>query len=99
MSVLLSKIIDGLSIMYYNYVNKEVIIVMNYEIFKHKIKIDDEAYDSFGIVLYQNGTEVVRVYDVSTDYDSVTRLVGSLNDGSARPDDLPQILRSYFETA
>ncbi len=52
---------------------------MEYKVFAHLIKLEQESIKTYGIVLFVNGSEVLRVKDVSTDYNALIKFVDSLN--------------------
>lgn len=69
---------------------------MNYEIFKHEIVVENNKVETCGIVLYTNGSETLRIYDVSTDYSSLSKLVNSINASHLDPFHLGEVLEKYI---
>lgn len=69
---------------------------MCYEIFKHRISIENEEFETYGIVLYSMGNEVLRVFDVSTDYSSLSKFVESINETRLDPFCLGKTLEKYL---
>ncbi|MBO5944660.1 MAG: hypothetical protein J6Q50_05140 [Clostridia bacterium] len=69
---------------------------MRYEIFGHSVNIDGEEITTYGIVCYVDNTEAVRVYDVSTDFNSLSKLIESANASHLDPLKLGQTLEKYF---
>lgn len=69
---------------------------MKYEIFEHSVIIDGEKITTFGIVCYVDNAEAIRVYDVSTDYNSLSKVVESANASYLDPLKLGQALEKYF---
>ena len=72
------------------------ITTMQYEIFKHVIIIENDEVETYGIVLFTNGSETLRIYDVSTDYDSVSEFVSSINASHLDPFHLGEALEKYL---
>lgn len=52
---------------------------MEYRIFEHTINIENENVETYGIMLFANDYEVLRIYDVSTDYDMISAFVSKIN--------------------
>ena len=69
---------------------------MKYQLFKHVTKIEETEVDTYGIVLFTNGTETLRMYDVSTDYNSISNFVESINASHLDPFQLGQALEKYL---
>lgn len=69
---------------------------MIYQVFKHVTRIEGEEIDTYGIVLFTNNNETLRMYDVSTDYNSITKFVESINASHLDPFKLGQALEKYF---
>lgn len=69
---------------------------MHYETFKHEIDIENDRVETYGIVLYTNGSETLRIYDVSTDYNSISELVSSINASHLDPFRLGEELEKYL---
>lgn len=69
---------------------------MQYEIFKHEINIESDTVETYGIVLYTNGDEALRIYDVSTDYNSISEFVNSINASHLDPFRLGEALEKYI---
>ena len=69
---------------------------MTYKTFKHVIKVEGSLIDTYGIVLFINETEVLRMYDVSTDYNSISEFVNSINASHLDPFNLGQALEKYL---
>ncbi len=71
---------------------------MKYEYFKHSINIEEKLLDAYGIILFVNGNEVVRLYDISTDINVIEDLVNSLNNTKPNPFKLGELLEQYMDT-
>ena len=69
---------------------------MKYEIFEHSVIIDGEKITTYGIVCYVDNAEAIRVYDVSTDYNSLSKVVELANASYLDPLKLGQALEKYF---
>ncbi|MBR5201680.1 MAG: hypothetical protein IKW45_00285 [Clostridia bacterium] len=69
---------------------------MVYQLFKHVAKIEEIEIDTYGIVLFMNGTEILRMYDVSTDYNSISNFVKMINASHLDPFQLGQALEKYL---
>ncbi len=69
---------------------------MEYQLFKHVTKIEETEVDTYGIVLFTNETETLRMYDVSTDYNSISNFVESINASHLDPFQLGQALEKYL---
>lgn len=69
---------------------------MQYQIFEHIIKTEEDEVKTYGVLLVVNGNEAVRVYDVSTDYYAVSKLVDSINAIKLNPFRLGDILEYFF---
>ena len=69
---------------------------MEYKSFKHTINIENNDVETYGIILYVNDIEAVRVYDVSTDYASISEFVYKINASHLDPVELGQALEKYF---
>lgn len=69
---------------------------MKYEIFEHLTDIEGEEVNTYGIVCRVNNSDAVRLYDVSTDLNSVSEFVESINASRLDPLSLGQALEKYF---
>lgn len=69
---------------------------MRYQSFKHIVNIENDEIETYGIVLYVNESEAVRIYDVSTDYNSVSNFIDKINASHLDPSELGQALEKYF---
>mgnify|MGYP003293736842 CR=1 FL=1 len=69
---------------------------MIYQVFKHVTRVEEKDIDTYGIVLFTNGAETLRMYDVSTDYNSITKFVESINASHLDPFRLGQALEKYL---
>ena len=58
---------------------------MEYKIYEHLSTVEDEKIKTYGIALVANDNEVLRVNDVSTDYNAVSEFVNSLNEIRINP--------------
>ncbi len=72
---------------------------MKYRIFYHKVRGNGE-YDGFisaGIVVKNDsGNEVKRIFDVSTDFTALEKLVLSLNINDVSFEHLDSVLEDYY---
>ena len=86
--------------------NKSVIIAtincglenekMQYQVFNHTIVLENENIKTYGIVLYVNNCEVLRIYDVSTDYQAIIKFVDSINEKHLDPFKLGESLEEFI---
>ena len=53
---------------------------MYYKVFKHQTVIENTNIESYGIEVYENRALVRKLFDVSTDYGALSKLVDSLNE-------------------
>lgn len=72
------------------------LLIMKYEIFEHLTDIEGEEVNTYGIVCRVNNSDAVRLYDVSTDLNSVSEFVESINASRLDPLSLGQALEKYF---
>lgn len=69
---------------------------MQYQVFNHTIVLENENIKTYGIVLYVNNCEVLRIYDVSTDYQAIIRFVDSINEKHLDPFKLGESLEEFI---
>ena len=69
---------------------------MYYRIFKHKITIEETQVETYGINIYEYNVIVKKLYDVSTDYEALTRLVDSLNKNDIDIVHIDSILEDFY---
>ena len=69
---------------------------MQYQVFNHTIVIENENIKTYGIVLYVNNCEVLRIYDVSTDYQAIIKFVDSINEKHLDPFKLGESLEEFI---
>lgn len=69
---------------------------MQYQVFDHIINLENENIKTYGIVLYVNNFEVLRVYDVSTDYQAISDFVDSINKKHLDPFKLGESLEEFI---
>ncbi len=70
---------------------------MKYSVFYHKVKIESETFLSAGIIIEnEQGEEVRRIYDVSTDFDAIEKFTASLNENDVSPIHLESMLEDYY---
>lgn len=69
---------------------------MYYKVFKHQIVIENTNIESYGIEVYENRALVRKLFDVSTDYDALSRLVDSLNENKIESIHLDSILEDFY---
>lgn len=70
---------------------------MRYSVFYHKVKIESETVMSAGILIEdEQGEEVRRIYDVSTDFDAIERFTASLNENGVSLIHLESMLEDYY---
>ena len=69
---------------------------MQYQVFNHTIVLENENIKTYGIVLYVNNCEVLRIYDVSTDYQAIIKLVDSINEKHLDPFKLGESLEEFI---
>lgn len=69
---------------------------MQYHVFDHIINLENENIKTYGIVLYVNNREVLRVYDVSTDCQAISDFVDSINEKHLDPFKLGEWLEVFI---
>ena len=69
---------------------------MQYQVFNHTIIIENENIRTYGIVLYVNNCEVLRIYDVSTDYQAIIEFIDSINEKHLDPFKLGESLEDFI---
>ncbi len=69
---------------------------MQYQVFDHIINFENENIKTYGIVLYVNNFEVLRVYDVSTDCQAISDFVDSINKQHLDPFKLGESLEEFI---
>lgn len=69
---------------------------MYYKVFKHQIVIENTNIESYGIEVYENRALVRKLFDVSTDYDALSRLVDSFNENKIESIHLDSILEDFY---
>lgn len=69
---------------------------MQYQVFNHTIVLENENIKTYGIVLYVNNCEVLRIYDVSTDYQAIIKFVDSINEKHLDPFKLGESLEEFI---
>lgn len=69
---------------------------MQYQVFNHTIVLENENIKTYGIVLYVNDCEVLRIYDVSTDYQAIIKFVDSINEKHLDPFKLGESLEKFI---
>ncbi len=71
---------------------------MEYKVYEHLLKIENESIKSYGIVLFVNGSEVLRVRDVSTDYEEILDFVRELNEMHLDPFCLGNYIENFINS-
>ena len=69
---------------------------MQYQVFNHTIVLENENIKTYGIVLYVNNCEVLRIYDISTDYQAIIKFVDSINEKHLDPFKLGESLEEFI---
>lgn len=70
---------------------------MKYNIFYHAVKNDVEDFLSAGIfVIDDNGKEIRRIFDVSTDFKAAEYFVNLLNAGDVSYEHLDCMLEDFY---
>lgn len=70
---------------------------MKYIVFYHHVKSELKSFLSAGILVKDDkGDEIKRLFDVSTDFKAIKRLVKSLNVGRVHLEHLDCILEDYY---
>lgn len=69
---------------------------MKYEYFKHSITVGGEIAEAYGIIIFSNGTEVAKIYDISTDVNKIKVLAEQLNEQKLNPFKLGEFLEEYI---
>ncbi len=69
---------------------------MQYQIFEHIIDVENESIKTYGIVLYVDGCEAMRIHDVTTDYNAICELVVMLNEKRVDPFDLAKLVENFI---
>lgn len=68
---------------------------MFYKVFKHQTVIENMNIVSYGIEVYENRILVRKLFDVSTDYSALSKLVDSLNKNKIESIHLDSILEDF----
>lgn len=70
---------------------------MKYKLFYHDVKTEYFTFTSAGIeVTDSNGKCIKKLYDVSTDFASLKKLLYSLNENDVSLEHLDGILQDYY---
>lgn len=69
---------------------------MYYKVFKHQTVIENMNIVSYGIKVYENRILVRKLFDVSTDYSALSKLVDSLNKNKIESIHLDSILEDFY---
>ena len=69
---------------------------MKYEVFEHDINVDGENVKTYGIVFSSDNVEVVKVCDVSTDFESLSMFVDDMNEKHLDPFKLGEEIEKYM---
>lgn len=70
---------------------------MKYCVFYHKITIESKSFISAGILMEnEQGKEVRRIYDVSTDFDAIEKFTASLNENDVSLLHFESMLEDYY---
>ena len=69
---------------------------MEYKIFEHLSTIENEKIKTYGIALFANDNEVLRVNDVSTDYNALSKFVNSINEVHVNPFHLGEHIERFI---
>ena len=72
---------------------------MQYQVFDHIINVENENIKTYGIVLYVDNREVLRVYDVSTDCQAISDFVSLINKNHLDPFRLGELLEKFINEA
>lgn len=71
--------------------------IMKYRVFYHKVTIESESFISAGILMKnEQGKEVRRIYDVSTDFDAIEKFTASLNENDVSPMHFESMLEDFY---
>lgn len=69
---------------------------MYYKVFKHQTVIENIKIESYGIKVYENRILMRKLFDVSTDYSALSKLVDSLNKNKIESIHLDSILEDFY---
>lgn len=70
---------------------------MRYRVFYHKVKSEGDSFMSAGILIEnEQGEEIRRIYDVSTDFDAIEKFTASLNENGVSPIHFESMLEDYY---
>ena len=69
---------------------------MTYHIFAHTVDIQEKRVNTYGIYVMSGGKEQKRMFDVSTDFTALKRLVALLNEGNVELVHLNDILDDFY---
>ena len=70
---------------------------MKYKVFYHHVKSEFKSFLSAGILVKDDdGGEIRRMFDISTDFGALKKLIKSLNVGRVHLEHLDCILEDYY---
>lgn len=70
---------------------------MRYSAFYHKVKTESASFISAGIIIEnEQGEEIRRIYDVSTDFEAIEKFTASLNENDVSSIHFESMLEDYY---
>ncbi|MCH5189785.1 MAG: hypothetical protein J1F37_04405 [Oscillospiraceae bacterium] len=70
---------------------------MKYKVFYHHVRSEFKSFISAGILVKDDdGGEIRRMFDISTDFKALKKLIKSLNVGRVHLEHLDCILEDYY---
>lgn len=70
---------------------------MRYSVFYHKVTIESGSFISAGIIMEnEQGKEVRRIYDISTDFAAIEKFTASLNENDVSTLHFDSMLEDFY---
>lgn len=70
--------------------------IMNYVVFPHYVKIENQRIKTYGIIVINKFIPVRVFKDISTDYRAIRELVKRLNDGKVEFVHVDDIIEDFY---
>ena len=71
---------------------------MEYKVHEELSTIEDETIKTYGVALFTNDNEVLRISDVSTDFNALSKFVNSLNEIQVNPFHLGEHIEMFINS-